>query len=153
MPAEPPAPAADRAAAALMADLLEQGRVIHLLAVALCAAAAAALLLAPGWTAGLIPALVLLAGLGETWMALRVGFDARCFRRIAEDRDGSGLEGFDLALGRLGLMPPAKAGRPMAVRLAGGRHLLIIQGAVLALQAGLVLLALLAASHRTGMLP
>lgn len=125
--------------AALVANLLDQGRVIHLLAVALCAGGTVALLLLPGWGAGLVSAAVLLLGLGETWMALRVGFDAGCFRSIAEGADGLDLEGFDLALGQLGLLPPGKAGRPLARRVAGAKRLLVLQGALLSAQLGLLL--------------
>ena len=137
--------AADRAAAALMASLLEQGWVIHLLAMALCAGATVGLLLASNWSIALVSTAVLLAGTGETWVALRVGFDARCFRNIAEGGDGFDLNGFDLALGRLGLLPPAKrkAGRPMDPRLAGAKRLLILQGTCLVAQVVLMLVTLL----------
>lgn len=148
MRAEHPSPAADRAAAATMADLLEGGRVIHLLSVALSAGAMAALLLAPGWRAAIGSVAVLLAGLAETWMALRVGFDARCFRRIAATADDPGLDGFDTALRRLGLMPPDKAGRPLAPRLAGARRLLSRQGMALLAQVGVALLAVLVVPGR-----
>jgi len=126
-----------------MADLLEQGRALHLLSVGLSAGAVAALLLGPGGWSAAGPAAVLLAGLAETWLALRVGFDARCFRRIARGADDPGLACLDAALLRLGLMPGDKAGRPMASRLEGARRLLGLQGAALVAQAGPGLLAVL----------
>ncbi|WP_156963922.1 hypothetical protein [Muricoccus aerilatus] len=101
----------------------------------------AALLLAPGWRSATGPAEVLLAGLAETWLALRVGFDARCFRRIAGTADDPGLVGFDATLRRLGLMPQDKAGRSLAPRLAGAKRLLARQGIALLAQVGLALLA------------
>lgn len=128
-----------------MSDLLAQGRLIHLSSIALGAGAAAALLLAPGWRSMLGPAAILLAGLAETWMALRVGFDARCFRRLAEAAGGPDLAGFNSALRRLGLMPEGKAGRGMALRIAGARRLLTIQGLALVVQVVIALLAGLAA--------
>ena len=143
MPAEDPLPAGDRAAAATMADLLEGGRVVHLLSVALSAGAMAALLLAPDWRSAIGPGAVLLAGLVETWMALRVGFDARCFRRIAETADDPRLVRFDATMRRLGLMTEGKAGRPLAPRIAGARRLLVRQGAALFAQAGIAVLAVL----------
>jgi len=142
MPSDAPLPAADRAASAAMADLLDQGRPIHLLSVALCTGAMVALLLAPDPRSAIGPATILLAGLAETWVTIRVGFDARCFRRIA-DPDGPGLAGFDAALGRLGLMPDGKAGRPLAPRLAGAGRLLRLQGVILIAQVAMALLATL----------
>ncbi|MBI0539525.1 hypothetical protein D9599_28870 [Roseomonas sp. KE2513] len=148
MPAENGPFPEDRAAAATIADLLEGGWAIHLFSAALSAGAMAALLLAPSWQAAIGPVAVLLAGLVETWMALRVRFDARCFRRIAEAADGPGLAGFDAALCRLGLMPESKAGRPLAPRIAGARRLLARQSIALLAQIGLAVLAVLAFSGR-----
>ncbi|WP_426954285.1 hypothetical protein [Muricoccus radiodurans] len=128
-----------------MADLLAQGRVIHLLSVALCGGALAALLLATGGRATVGAGAVLLAGLAETWLALRVGFDARCFRRLAETADGPALASFDAALRRLSLMPEGKAGRPMAPRIAGARRLIALQGVTLLVQVAVALIAALIA--------
>ena len=139
MPPDSPTPAEDRATAALAANLLDQGRSIHLLSVALCTGAAVALLLMPGGRTGLAAAAVLLAGLAETWMAVRVGFDASSFRGIARGDDGLSLESFDRTMIRLGVLPPGKAGRPMARRVAGARRLLVVQGVFLLVQAGLLL--------------
>jgi hypothetical protein len=133
--------AADRVEAAAVADLLAHGRVIHALSAALTVAGVTAVpvlaLLLAGPLELVLATLSVLAGVAELWFALRVGFDARIFERIA--RGELGLDGFDAAMTGLGLMPAGKAGRPMPARARGAMGLLARQAALLALQ--LVLLA------------
>jgi hypothetical protein len=80
----------------------------------------------------------LVAALGQTVLALRVGFDAALFRRLSLAPD---LAAFDTAMTALALMPAAKTGRPMAARVAGARRLIVLQGACLVAQVALILLA------------
>ena len=96
----------------------------------------------PGRPPLLLPAVlgpVALLGLGEAYLAMRVGFDAALFRRLAAPAEAFDLGRLDEALLRLGLIPPAKTGRPIAERIAGARRLLHWQGLMLGLQAALIL--------------
>ena len=89
-----------------------------------------------------ILALVVLLGLAELYFAIRVGFDAALFRRLAAAPEGFDRARLDRALSRLGLMPEAKTGRPIIERIAGARRLLAWQGMTLVAQ---ILLALFGA--------
>lgn len=113
----------------IAADLLRQGVVVERLSLV---ATAGGLLLAI--LGGRVEAGMLAAGLGiaQGWLALRVGFDARLFARLAGQPD---LAAFDAAMTDLGLMPPAKAGRPVVQRFRGARRLLHLQAGVLLAQA------------------
>jgi hypothetical protein len=82
---------------------------------------------------------VALLGLGEIYLAIRVGFDAALFRQLASSRNGFDLGRLDRTLARLELLPEAKAGRAMDERIAGARGLLRWQGLLLAAQAVLIL--------------
>lgn len=150
--------AATRHLLAATADLLGQGRSIDRLSRPITAAALIGLvwLAGPGrpfWTA-LAPVLVLVtvAGLAEAYLALRVGFDAALFHRLAgEAKDGFlNMPAFDAAMTRLGLLPGAKAGRPVAERCAGARRLLVAQGVALATQVALAVLGAVIAAIVTG---
>ena len=132
----------DQRLAAATAALLAAGRGIDLLSRTLTAAALIALLLLPAsfglpaaWPTAIIAAVALI-GLLELHFALRVGFDAALFLRLAADPDPAGL---DLALIGLGLMPAAKIGRPVAARARGAFQLLYRQAGCLAVQAVLIL--------------
>ncbi len=133
--------------AAAAADLLEQGAILDRLSRPLTIAALLGLIVGLGvelgalLTAGLL--LVALAGLGETYLALRVGFDAALFRRLAEGgTNGAGdLGKLDAALLELGLLSENKAGRAIEQRAQGARRLLTLQGAAVVLQVAVVLLA------------
>ncbi len=122
---------------ACAAALLEQGRVVDRLSrpltvTALIGMAISAFMVAPAaWWLFAWTMLVLLAGLAETYLAIRVGFDGRVFRAVAADADFAAT---DAALMRLGLLPAAKAGRPADVRIGGARRLLGLQVAALAAQ-------------------
>lgn len=78
-------------------------------------------------------ALLTAAGL---YLGFRLDIDAELFAQLAQRPD---LAGFDAAMDALGLLPPAKQGRPIAARLAGVKRLLALQGAGLAAQLALLL--------------
>lgn len=126
-----------------VADLLEQGRLIHRLAGPLTVLAAiAAPVLALGWPhRGVLAALsiAVVLGLVETVLALRVAFDVRALRRIAEREDG--LARFDAALVALGLMSADRSGRAMADRGWGCLRLLCWQAAIAVAQVAVLLAA------------
>ena len=119
---------------------LEQGRVIDRLSRTLTASAIVSILIALAIAAH--PPRVLVgvafvasvAGFAEMYFAVRVGFDASLFRRVA---DAEGLLDFaatDAALEAIGLMAPAKCGRPAEARIAGARRLFRFQVLALAAQ-------------------
>jgi hypothetical protein len=89
-------------------------------------------------------ALVALAGLAQTYLAIRVGFDAALFRQLAAGAPD--LADFDGAMVRLGLLPAANKGRPLEARIAGARHLFLRQAGALALQVVLILASALFAA-------
>jgi hypothetical protein len=124
----------DRARCAVTAALLEQGRGIDRLSWLLTAAALLGLLLGRGWP--MLP--VLAAGLAEGFLAARVGFDAALFRELGRGTL-PGPAAMDGALLELGLIPAAKAGRPLAPRMAGARRLLRWQALAAAAQLALLL--------------
>lgn len=134
-----------------MAALLRQGRLIHGLALVL-------LLVTGGLAAGLaldgrltglpawLLALATIAGLAQTWFAFRVGLDERLFAAL-----GAGLltlPALDSGLAGLGLVPPGKAGRPLAARLQGAKALLLRQAGLAGLQLLLIMAALLILAAR-----
>jgi hypothetical protein len=135
----------DRDLAAIAAALLDQGRGAHALSRLVTVAALFVLMLLPtipGRPPLLLPAVlgpVALLGLGEAYLAMRVGFDAALFRRLAAPAEAFDLGRLDEALLRLGLIPPGKTGRPIAARIAGARRLLHWQGLLLGMQAALIL--------------
>jgi len=124
--------------AAVCAALLAQGQRIDALSRLLTVGA---LLLAPfapqNALAGL--GLVVAAGILQLYLAIRVGFDAALFGRLADMTD---LAGMDAALLQLALIPAAKAGRSLAPRLAGARRLLRGQRLALALQLAALLVVI-----------
>jgi hypothetical protein len=124
---------------AAAADLLDQGQVVNRLSLAVTAIGAAVLLVPvfPASTAFIPTAmLVVLAGIAELLLAVRVGLDAALLRRLAEEAAADRLDvaGFDAALLSLRLMPASKAGRPIPKRFAAAKRLLAIQGAALFVQ-------------------
>jgi hypothetical protein len=129
--------------AAVAAALLEQGKGVDAASRLVTVIALFGLLL-PAVTQRGTPllaaalGLVLLIGVAETYLAIRVGFDAALFRRVADRADAFNLDRLDAALLRLRLIPPAKAGRPIDRRIVGARRLLHWQGLMLALQAALL---------------
>ena len=119
---------------------LEQGRIIDRLSRALTASAIVSILIAlaiaahpPRVLVG-VASVAAFAGFAEMYFAVRVGFDASLFRRVA---DAEGLLDFaatDAALEAIGLMAPAKCGRPAEARIAGARRLFRFQVLALAAQ-------------------
>jgi hypothetical protein len=110
------------------AALLDQGRTADYLSRILTAAALGGILIYPaiatepaGPLMGPV-ALVALAGLGETYFAIRVAFDRVLFDRVASAPEAPDFAGTDDALVRLRLMPASKAGRPVDARVAGARR-------------------------------
>ena len=92
----------------------------------------------------------LLAACGERVLAVRIAFDARLFAWLAAQPEGGAATGaMDAALVGWGLMPAGKAGRPLAERLHGARRLLRLHGAVVAVQAVLLVAALAVAVRGT----
>ena len=139
------ADAAEQDLAAAAAALLDQGQRADRLSRPITAASALVLLLLPAFlepppvllTTSL--ALIVLLGLVELYLAIRVRFDAALFRRLAAAPDGFDCARLDRALSRLGLMPEARTGRPIIERVAGARRLLMWQGVTLAAQLLLIL--------------
>ena len=137
----------ERDLAAVAAALLAEGRRVDGLSRPLTVVALAGCVLAAAFVGR--PPLLLSASLGlaavcglaELYLAIRVGFDAVLFERLAAATDGLDLTGLDRALSLLGLVPPGKTGRPMAERIAGARRLLGWQGRLLGAQALLLLAA------------
>lgn len=117
------------------ADLLDQGQIVNRLSLAVTAIAVGVLLLPvfPASSATVPTAvIVVLVGLAELFLAIRVSFDAQLFRRLAEEAAQGRLDidGSDAALVALRIMPVRKATRPVSRRVAGAKGLLIAQGAV-----------------------
>jgi hypothetical protein len=127
--------AAAQLVAAITADLLEQGAgpnaLSRWLTVTAFAALAATAIVGHFAILGAGLTVAIAAGLAEAWLAVRVGFDAALFRRLATVAP----EEFDAAMLSAGLLPAAKAGRPIAARAAGARRLLALQGGMLIVQA------------------
>ncbi len=136
--------AGDRAQAAVAADLLVHGAAVNRLSLALTATGVVALLaqalVQPHRIAMALTSLAVIAGLAQLWFALRVGFDARAFQRLARGDAPEGLTvtAFDAAMSGLGLMPADKERRPIAERVRGAMRLLGRQVAFLLLQAALL---------------
>lgn len=135
---EPPGMALDRLSLAVAASLLEQGRIIDGASRLVTAAALVGALLV-GTTTSASTAVPMLAaivlGLLQTWLAVRVGFDAALFSRLAAGPDVS-TASFDAVMTGMGLLPPTKAGRAWSIRIAGARRLMLWQGAVVLAQVG-----------------
>jgi hypothetical protein len=115
------------------AAFLDQGRTIDRLSRLLTAGALMAILIGPAITAQppwmLIGSagLVTLAGLAETYFAIRVGFDAALFSQAANAPETPDFAGADAALTQLGLLPATKQRRPAGARIAGARRLFGLQ--------------------------
>jgi hypothetical protein len=115
------------------AALLDQGRTVDRLSRPLTAAALVGILVCPAiiarppWMVVGFATLVVLAGLAEAHFAIRAGFDATLFDRLASALEAPDLTETDAALTRLGLMPAAKLGRPIETRVAGARRLFGLQ--------------------------
>jgi hypothetical protein len=64
-----------------------------------------------------------LTGVAASYLAIRVGFDAALFRRMADAPDRPDFSKLDGALTALGLLAAAKAGRPLESRANGACRL------------------------------
>lgn len=123
------------------AALLDQGRTLDRLSRPLTAAALIAVLIAPAMTQqrpGILLAsaiVVAIAGLVETYFAIRVGFDAALFRRLATASEAADFSIVDGALTRLGLLRAARVDRPADARIGGAMRLFRLQALALAAQA------------------
>jgi hypothetical protein len=140
-----PADRGDGDLAAIAGALLDQGGRADGLSRLITTAALIALMVWPALP-GRPPVLmqvvlgvVALAGLGESYLASRVGFDVALFRRLADRRDTFDLDRLDSVLLRSNLIAPAKTGRSIAARVSGARRLLQWQGRLLGLQVALIL--------------
>lgn len=118
MTSQPLTPA-ERAACAVCADWLATSTAVGL--VAWFAVAAALAGLATGGAPHPVLLLVPLAVL-ERVLAARVALDARLFDRLATGSLAT-LDDLDAGLRQTLAVPAAKAGRPLAPRLAGARRL------------------------------
>ena len=122
------------------AAFLDQGRIVDRLSRLLTVAALVAILIGPAiatrppWILIGSAALVTLAGLAETYFAIRVGFDAALFNHAANAPEAPNFAGIDAALAQLGLLPDSKQRRPAGVRIAGARRLFGVQIALLVAQ-------------------
>ena len=119
---------------------LEQGRVIDRLSRAVTASAIVSILIAlavaahpPRVLVG-VASVAAFAGFAEMYFAVRVGFDASLFRRVAEAAGPPEFAATDAALEGMGLMAPAKCGRPVEARIAGACRLFRLQVLALAAQ-------------------
>jgi hypothetical protein len=135
--------ASPRDVAAAAADLLDQGAIIDRLSRPITIAALIGLMVGLGIELGalLIAGLMLvtLAGLAETYLAFRTGFDAALFRQLSTGNEGPDLGRLDAALAELGL--EGKAEGNIEQRASAARRFLVLQGSALVLQVAVVLLA------------
>jgi hypothetical protein len=137
--------ASPRDVAAAAAAVLDQGAIIDRLSRPITIAALIGLMVGLGIELGalLIAGLMLvtLAGLAETYLALRTGFDAALFRGVATGNEDPDLGRLDAALIELGVLAESKADGTIEQRASGARRLLVLQGSALVLQVAVVLLA------------
>lgn len=82
--------------------------------------------------------LAVLAGIAQTYFAIRVGFDAALFDRLRQSATVD-LAALDAALVQLGLLPTDKTGRPIALRITGAQRLFYRQGMALLIQIAILL--------------
>lgn len=136
---------------ATAAALLDQGRSVDRLSgfltvAALGGAIAGALLTTPRPVLLVTLCLSAVAGLAETYLAIRVGFDAALLRGlVVEAQSGTpNLRALDDALARLGLVANHKGERQLEDRLRGAQRLFYRQLAATAVQAALIALGVLA---------
>lgn len=134
---------ADQALLATASALLSQGRIIDrlsrlltLASLGLLVGAAALVILSTKLAIALT--LAVLAGVVQTYFAIRVGFDAALFDRLRQSA-AVDLATLDAALVQLGLLPTSKTGRPLDQRIAGAQRLFYRQGIALAIQVAILM--------------
>lgn len=122
--------------------LIAGARWMTALSMAFTAAAAFTLALFGAGRLGLtaLASVVIALGLAQTFLALRCTIDARLFRRLRERMNvanptATALPSLDSALQSLGWIDAAKAGRPLATRVAGVARLVRLHGLLLVAQA------------------
>ena len=131
------APQSTHETLAVTVALLDQGGRIDRLSCALTIAGTASVLAIVLLGAEMpVPTALLAAsvvcGMAELYFAIRVGFDAALFRRLADMPNAPDLAALDTALGNLGLLPSAKTGRSLEQRTAGACRLFRWQAGLLA---------------------
>lgn len=125
---------------ACAAALLEQGRTVDRLSRLLTAAVLIGMLVypaaigSPPFTLIASAVVIALAGFAESYLAIRVSFDAALFRQLASAPEPPDFSEMDQSLTDLGLLPAAKRGRPLSVRIAGARQLMRLQIVALLVQ-------------------
>jgi hypothetical protein len=140
--------AATRQLIAAAACMLDQGRIVDGLSRVLTAAALIVLLLpvvlSPGsqrLPTGILAAVALLGAI-ETFLAVRVRFDAALFHRLSTAPVlPLDFDHLDKALVQLGLVTEPRPDRSAADRVAGAARLMHRQAAILGLQACLAAVA------------
>lgn len=133
MAAETPEAADCAWSAAIAAAILRRGALLHTASLVLTVATViGGVATRPGSSWVVVMAVVAALGIVEFWLAARVALDAELFDVLAARP--SDLTGFDRAMQNLGLMPPAKANRPVADRIRGAFRLLKLQALTLGLQ-------------------
>jgi hypothetical protein len=111
------------------AALLDQGRTVDRLSRPLTAAALVVILICSpvvglaSWVPIRFAMLVALAGIAETYFAIRVGFDATLFRQVASAPEAPDFAATDAALARLGVRQLSKLGRTADARVEGAKRL------------------------------
>lgn len=125
-----------------MAALLRQARVPAVVSTLLAATALGLLLMPPALPAAACALLSLLAGAGQAWFAIRIGFDRALLEGLLQAHPDAAPAPIDDALQALGLRPAALPTRGWPARWQGMRRLLRGQGACVLLQAATVLAAL-----------
>jgi hypothetical protein len=136
-----------RPVAATLAALFAQGRIVDAMSRGLTVAAALALMLLPAFASRpltlpiTVLGVVMLAGIAEIYLAVRIGFDAALFWQLAADPGGPDLAALDGALVQLELLSPTKVGRPLPARIVGAQRLLRRQAVLVIVQACLVLVS------------
>jgi hypothetical protein len=133
MDGEPSAANDDAWSATVAAAVLRRGSLVHTASLILTGAAlffGAATRPEMVWL--IAASLVVVLGVVEFWLAARVALDADLFDTLAARQ--TDLAGFDRAMRRLGLMPSAKAGRPLDARIRGAFRLLTLQALIFGLQ-------------------
>lgn len=122
------------------AALLDQGRTVDRLSRPLTVAALVGLVAYPAvigptpLVLAAIAILIALAGFAESYFAIRVGFDAALFHRLASAPEAPDFADTDQALTQLGLLPETKRDRPADARIAGARRLMRLQILALVVQ-------------------
>jgi hypothetical protein len=142
---------ASRQLIAAAACLLDQGCIVDGLSRLVTATALFVLMLpvvlpaSPQKLPAVILSAVAVLGAIEAFFAVRVGFDAALFRRLATGSGPLDFNDLDNALSGLGLTAERRADRSAADRVTGARRLFYRQTVMLILQIGLSLAAALLA--------